>query len=153
MRTNICIQVNFSLLLFSHWVVSDSLQLHELKRTSLHCPSLSPVLCSNSCPFHQWVHPTSVVPFSCPQSFPASRSFPMSQLFMSSDQSIGASASVIPMNIQGWFSLVLIGLIFLLPERLSRVFSNTTVQNHQFLVVQPSLWPNSVIHTWLPEKP
>ena len=100
---------------------------------------------SNSCPLSQWCHPTmssSVVPFSCPQSFPASGSFPMSQLFTSGGQSIGASASasVLPMNIQGWFPLGLTGLISLLSKGLSRIFSSTTVRKHQFFSTQPSLW-------------
>ena len=102
----------------------------------------------------QPTHP--VFPFSsCLQSFPASGSFPMSRLFTSGGQSIGfsASASVLPMNIQDCFPLGLTGLIFLLSKGLSRVFSNTTVQKHQFLSAQPSLWSNSHIHTWLLEKP
>ena len=92
---------------------------------------------------------------SCPQSFPASGSFPMSHLFISGSQTIGtsASASGLPMNIQGWFPLGLIGLISLLSKRLSKVFSGTTVQKHQFFGAQPSLWSNSHIHTWLLEKP
>ena len=104
-------------------------------------------------------HPTissSVAPFpSCPQSFPASGSFPMSQLFTSGGQIIGASASILilPMNIQGWFPLGLTGWISLLSKGLARVFSNTTVQKHQFFSAQPSLWSNSHIHTWLLEKP
>ena len=99
-------------------------------------------------------HP--VVPFfSCPQSFPASGFFPMSQLFTLGGQSIGAStsASVLPMNIQDWFPLGLTGLISVLSNGLSRVFSSTTVQKHQFFGAQPSLWFNSHIHTWLLEKP
>ena len=99
-------------------------------------------------------HP--VVPFSSYlQSIPASGSFPVSQLFISGGQSIGASASasVLPMNIQDWFPLGLNGLIFLQSKGLSRVFSNTTVQKHQFFSIQPSLWSNSHIHTWLLEKP
>ena len=95
-------------------------------------------------------------PFSsCPQSFPASGSFPMSQLFASGGQSIdvSVSASVLLMNIQGWFPLGLTGLISLLSKRLSRVFSSTTVWKHQFFGVQPSLWSNSHTHTWLLEKP
>ena len=99
---------------------------------------------------------SSVIPFSsCPQAFPASGSFPMSQFFASGGQSIGVSAStsVLPMNIQDWFPLGLTGLISLLSKGLSRVFSNTTVQKHQFFGVQLSLWSNSHIHTWLQEKP
>ena len=109
----------FLLLLFSHWVVCDSLQPHGLQHTRLPCPSLSPGACSNSYPLSQWCHPTissSVAPFSsCPQSFPLLGSFPMSRLFTSGGQRIGAwaSASVLPMNIQGWFPLGLCGLIFL----------------------------------------
>ena len=104
------------------------------------------------------MHPTissSVVPFSsCPQSFPVSGSFPVSQLLASGGRSIGASAStsVLPMNIQGWFSLGLSGWISLQSKELSRVFSNTTVQKHQFFCAQHSLWSNTHIHTWLPEK-
>ena len=95
-------------------------------------------------------------PFSsCPQYFPASGYFPMNQLFTSGGQSIGASASasVLPMNIQGWFSLGLTGLVSLQSQGLSRVFSSTTIQKHQFFGVQPSLWSNSHICTWLLEKP
>ena len=102
-----------------------------------------------------WCHPTissSVVPFfSCLQSFPASGSFPMNQVFTSGGQSIGASASVLPMNIQDWFPSGF-GLISLQSNGLSRVFSNTTVQNHQFFGAQPSLWSNSHICTRLLEK-
>ena len=111
---------------------------HGLQHTRLLCPPLSPRICSNSCPLSRWCHPTnssSVAPFSsCPHSFPESGSFLVSQLFPSGSQSIGApvSASVIPMNIQGWFPLGLIGLISLLSKGLSRVFSSTTVWNHQF---------------------
>ena len=145
-------------LVFSHSVVSNSLQLHGLKNTRLLCPSLSPGVCSDSCPLN-WCHPTissSVIPFSsCPQSFPASGSFPMSRLFASGGQSIGASvsASVLPMSIQDWFPLGWTGLISLLSKGLSKVFSNTTVQKHKFFGTQPSLWSNSYIHTWLLEKP
>ena len=103
------------LLLFSHSVVSDSLSPHGLQYTRLPCPSLSSGVCSNSCPLSQWCHPTissSVIPFfSYLQSFPVSGPFPMSQLFASGGQSIGASASVLPMNIQGWFPLGLTGLV------------------------------------------
>ena len=105
--------------------MSNSLQLHGLHRARLSCPPLSPGVCSNSCPLSKWCHPTissSVVPFSsCFQSFPASGSFPMSQLFASGDQSIRASAlaSVLPMNIQDWFPLGLTGLISLLSKSLS----------------------------------
>ena len=115
--------------------------------------------CSNSCPLSQWCHPTissSIVPFSsCLQSLPESGSFQMSQFFASGGQIIGvsASASVLPMNIQDWFPLEWTGWISLQSKGLSRVFSNTTVQKHQFFGPQPSLWSYSHIHTWLPEKP
>ena len=121
--------------------------------------SLSPGVCSNSCPLSWWYHSTissSVTPFSsCPQSFPALGSSLISQLFASGDQSIGASASasVLPMNIQGWFPLGWTGWIFLLSQWLSRVFSSTTAWKHQFFSAQPSLWSNFHIHTWLLEKP
>ena len=111
--------------------------------------------CSNSCPLSQWSLPTissSVVPFSsCLQCFPASGSFLMSWLFVSGGQIIGASASasVLPVNIQDWFPLGWTGLISLQSKELSRVFYNTTVQKHQFFNVQPSLWSDSHIHTWL----
>ena len=139
--------------------VSNSLQHYGRQHARLPCPPLSPGVCSNSCPLSQWCHPTmssSVVPFSsCPQSFPESQSFPATWLFTSDGQSIGtsASASVLPMNIQDWFPSRLIGLISLLFKGLSRVFSNTTVQKHQFFNAQPSLWSSSHIHTWLLEKP
>ena len=125
----------------------------------LHYPSLSFTwVCSNPCPLSPWCHPTiscSVTPFfPCPQSFPASGSFPMSWLFASGGQSIRASvsASVLPMNIQGWFPLGLTGLISLLSKGLSRVFCSTAVWKHQFFGAQPYLWSNSHIHTWLLEK-
>ena len=140
-----------SLLLFSSSVVSDSLRPNELQHTRLPCPSPSPGACSNSCPSSYWCHPTissSVVPFSSHlQSFPASGSFPMNQFFTSGRQSIAASASVLPMNIQDWFPLGWTGLISLLSKGLSRIFSNPTVQEHQFFGTQPSLWSNSHIHT------
>ena len=115
---------------------------------------------SNLCALSWWFHPTissAAAPFSfCPQSFPASGSFPMSRLFADpGGQRIGASASasVLPMNIQSWFPLGSTGLISLLLKRLSSIFSNTTVWKHQFFCAQPSLWSNSHIHTWLLEKP
>ena len=120
---------------FSCSVMSDSLGLHGLQHARLSCLSPTPGACSNLCPSSQWCHPTissSVVPFSsCLQSFPASGSFPMSQLFTSGGQSIGASASVLPTNIQDWFPLGLTGLISLQSKGLSRVFSNTTVHKYQ----------------------
>ena len=128
-------------------VMSNSLWPHGLHNTRLPCPSPSPGACSDSCPLTQWCHPTisfSVAPFSsCLQSFPASGSFQMSWLFTSGGQRIGvsASASVLPMNIQGWFPLGLIGLISLLFKGLSWVFSSTTVWKHQFFGTQPSYGP------------
>ena len=129
-----------------------------LQHTRLPCPSPSPSVCSNSFPLSQWCHLTSssVGLFSsCLQSFPASGSFPMSQLFPSCSQSIGvsASASVFPVNIKDWFSLGLTDLISLQPKGLSRVFSSTTVQKYQFFGAQLSLWSNSYILTWNLEKP
>ena len=142
------------------WLAQSCLTLrpHRLQCARLPCPSLSPRVCSNSCPFILRCHPailSSVTYSSCPQSFPASGSFPISQLFISGGQSIeaSASASVIPMYIQGWFPLGLTGLISLLSKRLSRIFSNTTVQKHLFFGAQPSLWFNSHICTWLQGKP
>ena len=125
-------------------VVSDSLQPHGLQHTRLLCPSPTLRACSNSCPLSRWCHSTisfSVIPFSCLQSFPASVSFPMSQFFALGGQSIGvsASASVFPMNIQDWFPLGWTGWISLQSKGLSRVFSNTTVQKHQFFSSQLSL--------------
>ena len=120
---------------------------HELQHTSLPCPSLSPGVWSNSCPLSQWCHWTissAINPFpSCPQSFPASGSFPMNELFASGGQSIGALASVLPVNIQGWFPLGLTGLISLLSKGFSRVYSSSTVWNHQFFGAHPSFWSNS----------
>ena len=142
---------------FSRSVVSDSLRPHELQHARPPCPSPTPGVHPNPCPLSRWCHPTissSVVPFSsCPQSFPASGSFPVSWFFASGGQSIGvsASASVLPMNIQDWFPLGLIGSPC--SPRDSRVFSNTTVQKHQFFSTQISLYSNSHIHTWLLEKP
>ena len=143
------------LLLFSPSVVSDSLPPHRLQHTRLPCPSPSPRVCSNSCPLRSWSYPTisaSVIPFfSCSQSFPASRSFPLRQLFASGGQNIGVStsASVLPMNIQGWFSWRLTGLVSFLCKGLASVFSSTTVCRHQFFGTQPSLLSNYHIHTWL----
>ena len=139
-------------------VMSDSLQPHGLQHVRLPWPSPAPRACSNSCPSSWWCHSTissSVDPFySCLQSCPASRSFPISWLYASGGQSIGdsASASVLPMNIQGWFPLRLTGLISVKSKGLSRIFFNITVQKHQFFSPQLSLWSNSHIHTWLLEK-
>ena len=123
------------------------------------CPSPTPEIYSNSCPSSQWCHPaisSSVISFSsCPQSLPASESFLMSQLFPWGGQSIGVSAlaSVLPMNTQGSSPLGWTGWISLQSKGLSRVFSNTTVQKHQFFGAQPSSESNSHIHTWPLEKP
>ena len=137
----------------------NSLGPRGLQHARLPCSSLCPGACSNSCPLSWWCHLTilsSVIPFSsCLQSLPAWGSFQMSQFFTSGGQSMGVSAlaSVPPVNIQGWFPLGLTGLISLQFRGLTRVFSNTTVQKHQFFSAQPSLWANSHIHTWLLEKP
>ena len=151
-ETSIWIQVLLCNHQFSHSVVSNSLRPHGLQHTRLPCLSPTPGAYSKSCPLSQWCHPTILFSFvlfsSCPQSFPASGSFPVSRLFASGGQSIGASAWVPPMNIQDWFSLGLTGLISLQSKGLSRVFSNTTVQKHKFFDTQLSLWSNSHIHTW-----
>ena len=130
-------------------VVSDSLRPHGLQHTRPPCPSPTPRVYSDSCPLSLWCHPTissSVVPFSaCPQTFPASGSFQMSQFFASGGQNIGvsASASVLPMNIQDWFPWRWTGWISSQSKGLSRVFSNTTIQEHQFFGSQLSSWSNS----------
>ena len=133
-----------------------TLRPQGLQHARLPCPSASPRISSDSCPSSQWCHPTissSVIPFSsCLQSFPASKSFPMSQLFTSGGQSIGALASVLPMNIHDWFPLGWTGLISLQSKGLSRVFPNTTVQKHQFFGAQLSSQSNSHIHIWLLER-
>ena len=144
---------------FSHSVVSDSLRLHELQHVRPLCPSPTPGVHPNPCPSGWWCHPTissSVIPFSsCPQSLPASESFPMSQLFAWGGQSIrvSASTSVLPMNTQDWFPLGLTGWIALQSKGLSRVFSNTTVQKQQFFGTQLSSQSNFHIHTWPLGKP
>ena len=143
---------------FSHSVVSDSLQPHESQHTRPPCPSPTPGVYPNSCPSSRWCHPaisSSVVPFtSCPQSLPASGSFPRSQLFAWSSQSTGVSTStsVLPMNTQDCSPLGWTGWISLQSKGLSRVFSNTTVEKHQFFSTQLSSQSNSNIHTWLLEK-
>ena len=133
----------FGLLLFSRSVVSNSLWPRGLQHTRLPRPSLSLEVCSNSCPLSRWCHPaisSSVVPFSsCLQSFLASGSFSMSQVFTSGGPSIGASASVLPTDIQGWFPIRLTGLISLLCKGLSRVSSSTTSRKHRFFGTHPSL--------------
>ena len=154
--------------IFEHSVSSvtqscPTLQPNGLQQASPPCPSPIPGAYSNSCPLSRWCHPiisSSVIPFSsCFQSFPASGSFQMSQLFASCGQSIGVSASaetepsVFPMNSLDWSPLGWTGWISLQSKGLSRVFSNTTVQKHQFIGAQISLWSNSHIHTWLLEKP
>ena len=143
----------------SRSVMSDSLWSHEPRHTRPPCPSPTPRVHPNPCPLSRWCHPTIsffVIPFSsCPQSLPASGSSQMSQLFTWGDQSIGVSAStsVLPMNTQDWFPLGWTGWISLQSKGLSRVFSNTTVQKHQFFGIQFSLQYNSHIHTWPLEKP
>ena len=152
---NLC----YLLLFFSRSVMSKSLRPCGLQHTRPLCPSPSPGACPNSCPLIWWCYPTissSITPFSfCLQSFPASRSFLMSQFFASGGQSIGASASVsvLPMNTQDWSHLGWTGWISLQSKGLSRVFSNTTLQKHQFFGSQPTLWANSHIHTLQLEKP
>ena len=135
--------------------ITQLLWTYGLQHTRLPCPSSSPRACSNSCPLGRLTVSSSVVHFSFSvQSFPASGSFPMSRLFASGGQSVGASASasVLPMNIQGWFPLGLTNLISLQSKGLSRVFSRTTIQNCWFFG-QSYLWSNSLISTWLLEKP
>ena len=153
------IYLQFSSVQFSRSVVFNSLGPHESQHAKPPCPSPTPGVNPNSCPLSRWCHPaisSSVIPFSSyPQSFPASGSFPMSQLFTWSGQSIGASAStsVLPMNTQDWSPLGWTGWISLQSKGLSRVFSNTTIQNHQFFGAQLSSQSNSHIHTWPLEKP
>ena len=128
-----------------------------MQRARPPCPSLIPRVHLNPCPLSQWCYPTissSVIPFSsCPQSLP--ESFQMSQLFASGGQSIGVSAStsVLPMNTQDWSPLEWTGWISLQSKGLSRVFSNTTLQKHQFFSAQLSSQSNSHIHTWPLVKP
>ena len=154
-RSSTLISSFLSSVQFSHSVMSNSLWPHGLQHTRPPCPSPTPRVYSNLCPLSWWCHPTissSVVPFSSHlQSFPASGSFPMSQLFASGGQSIGISesASVLPMNSHDWFPLGWAGWISLQCKGLSRVFSNTIVQKHQFFGTQLSLESN----TWLLEKP
>ena len=151
--------VSQSVSLFSRSVLSHSLWPHEPQHARPRCLSPTPGVHPNPCPLNWWCHPTitsSVFPFSsCPQSFPASGSFQMSQLFTSGGQGIevAASASVLPMNIQDWSPLGWTGWISLQSKGLSGVFSNTTVQKHQFFVAQLYLHANSHIHPWLLEKP
>ena len=151
--------LQFSSVLFSCSVVSNSLWPHELQHARPPCPSPTLGVHPNSYPSSRWCHPaisSSVVPFSsCPQSLPASGSFPMSQLFAWGGQSIGVSAStsVLPKSTQDWSPLEWTGWISLQSTGLSRVFSKTTVQKHQFFSTQHSSQSNSHIHTWPLEKP
>ena len=143
---------------FSHSVMPDSLWPHESQHARPPCPSPTPCVHSDSCPSSQWCHPaisSSVVLFSsCPQSLPASEYFPMSQLFAWGVQStrVSALASFLPKKSQGWSS-EWTGWISLQSKGLSRVFSNTTVQKHQFFGAQLSSQSNSHIHRWPLEKP
>ena len=149
----------FSSFHFSRSVVSDSLRTHESQHARPPCPSPTPGVHSDSHPSSRWCHPaisSSAVPFSsCPESLPASESFPMSQLFAWGGQSTGVSAlaSFLPNNTQGWSPLEWTGWISLQSKGLSRVFSNTIVQKHQFFCAQLSSQSNSHIHTWPVEKP
>ena len=143
----------------SHAVVSDSLPPHELQHARPPCPSPTPRVHSDSHPSSQWCHSaisSSVIPFSsCPQSLPTSESFSMSQLFAWGGQStrVSALASFLPKKSQGWSPSEWTGWISLQCKGLSRVFSNTTVQKHQFFGAQPSSQSNSHIHSWPQEKP
>ena len=153
------IEKSFSSVQFSRSVVSDSLRPHESQHGRPHCSSPSSGVHSDSRPWSWWCHPaisSSVVPFSsCPQSLPASESFLMSQLFIWGGQSTGVSAlaSFLPKNTQDWSPSEWTGWISLQSKGLSRVFSNTTVQKHQFFGAQPSSQSNSHIHTCPQEKP
>ena len=153
------LRVTISSVQFSRSVVSESLRPHESQHAWPPCPSPTPGVYSDSRPSSRWCHPaisSSVVPFSsCPQSLPASESFPMSQLFTWGGQSTGVSvlASFLPKKSQGWSASEWTGWISLQSKGLSRVFSNTTVQKHQFFSTQPSSQSNSHIHTWPLEKP
>ena len=145
---------------FSCSVMSDSLRPHESQHARPPCPAPTPRgVHSGSCPSSQWCHPaisSSVIPLSsCPQFLPASESFPVSQLFAWGGQSTGVSAlaSFLPKKSQGWSPSECTGWISLQSKGLSRVFSNTTVQKHQFFSAQPSSQSNSHIYTWLLEKP
>ena len=153
------VYIPFRSVQFSCSVVSDSLRPHESQHTRPPCPSPTPGVHSDSCPSSLWGHPaisSSVIPFSpCPQSLPASESFPMNQLFAWGSQSTGISAlaSFLPKKSQGWSPSEWTGWISLQSKGLSRVFSNTTIQNHQFFGTQLSSQSNSHIHTWPLEKP
>ena len=154
----LCFFALFSSVQFSRSVLSNSLWPHESQHARPPCPSPTTRVHLNPYPLSWWCHPTisSVIPFSsCPQSFPASGSFQMCQLFTSGGQSIGVSASVsvLPVNTQDWSPSGWTGWISLQSKGLSRVFSNTAVQKHKFFDAQLSLYSNSHIHTWLLEKP
>ena len=148
----------FSSVQISRSVLSDSLLPHESQHARPPCPSPTPGVHPNSCPLSWWCHPaisSTVVPFSsCPQSLPASESFPMSQLFAWGSQStrVSALASFLPKSTQVWSSLGWTGWISLQSKGLSRVFSNTTVQKHQFFGAQLSSQSSSHVHTWPQEK-
>ena len=146
------LQIDLPAVLFSHPVMSDSLRPRGLQHASPLCPSPSPGVCPSSCLLNQWCHPaiSSSDALFCPQSFPASGTCPVSQLFVPDDQNTGvsSSASVLPMSIQGWFPLGLTGLSSLLSKGLSEVFSRTIVRRHQFFGTLPSLRSNSHNHTW-----
>ena len=150
--------IMYSSVQFSRSVVSDSLWPHESQHARPPCPSSTPGVHSNSRPSSQWCHPaisSSVAPFSsCPQSLPASESFPMSQLFAWGGQSTGVSAlaSFLPKKSQGWSPSEWTGWFSLQSKGLSSVFSNTTLQKHQFFGAQLSKQSNSHIHTWPLEK-
>ena len=147
------------MLLLSFPVMSSSSQPHELQHARPLCLSPSPKVCPSSCPLHWWCHPaisSSDILFSFrPQSFPASGTFPVSQLFVSDDQNAGVSvlASVLPTSIQGWFPLRLTVLIFLLSKEHSGVFSSTTVWRIQFFGASPSLLSSCHNHTWSLGRP
>ena len=153
------INLTFSSVQFSRSFVCDSLEPHESQHARSPCPSPSPEVHSDSRPLSPWCHPalsSSVVPFStCPQSLPASESFPMSQLFTWGGQSTGVSAlaSFLPKKSHGWSPSEWTGWISLQSKGLSRVFSNTTVQKHQFFGARPSSQSKSHNHTWPQEKP
>ena len=159
MKKIIILVIRFSSVQFSCTVMSDSLRPHELHHARPPCPSPTPGVHSNACPSSQWCHPaisSSVVPFSsCPQSLPVSESFPRSQFFTWGGQSTGVSAlaSFLSKNTQDRSPLEWTGWISLQSKGLSRVFSNTTGQKHQFFGTQLSSQSNSHIHTWPLEKP
>ena len=159
MKIYLMFQDIFSSVQFICSVMSDSLQPHESQHARPPCLSPTPGVYPNSCPSSQWCHPaisSSVVSLSsCPQCLPASESFPVSQLFSWGGQSVGvsASASVLPINTQDWSPLGWTGWISLKAKVLSRVFSNTIVQKHQFFISHLSSQSNSHIYTWPLEKP